>query len=80
MCQDSSDYAGYEEAIDDYAAQAAGAASKGTKRVSHLCMSQRASLMDIQEAVCKHFLLTHTFLDLSLQVESLSQETEIIRQ
>lgn len=34
--QDSSEYAGYEEAIDDYAAQAAGAASKGTKRVSSL--------------------------------------------
>lgn len=34
LVKDSSEYAGYEEAIDDYAAQAAGAASKGTKRIS----------------------------------------------
>lgn len=31
--QDSNDYAGYEQAIDDYAAQAAGAVQKGTKKV-----------------------------------------------
>jgi hypothetical protein len=31
--QDSNDFAGYEEDIDEYAAQAAGQISKGTKKV-----------------------------------------------
>lgn len=34
MVKDSNDFAGYEEDIDEYAAQAAGQISKGTKKIS----------------------------------------------